>query len=56
MEEERVSVDRMTLTAWYADMGQRIDKGPRQFLFNVEEAACSDRGARREVAVPVPVR
>jgi hypothetical protein len=55
-EAERVAVDPAALAEWYADLGRRIAGMPRQFVFNVDEAGCSDFGDKRETTVLVPCR
>jgi hypothetical protein len=41
-DAERVAVDPAALAEWYADLGRRIAGVPRQFVFNVDEAGCSE--------------
>jgi hypothetical protein len=53
-EAERVAVDPAALAARYAGLGRRIAVVLCQFVFNVDEAGCSDFGHKRETTVLAP--
>jgi hypothetical protein len=53
-EAERAPVDHATLAEWYADLGERIARVPRQFAFNVDETGGSHFGDNPEATVLVP--
>jgi hypothetical protein len=54
MESERVHVDPAAIDAWFDDLERRVHAIPRGFVFNVDEAGCSEQGDKREVTVLVP--
>jgi hypothetical protein len=55
MESERVAVDPEAILAWYGEVAVAIEGVPRRFVFNVDEAGCSENADKREVRVLVPL-
>jgi hypothetical protein len=55
MEAERVEVDPTEIEALHRNLSIQIESVLREFVLNVDETGCSERGGRREMKVIFPI-
>jgi hypothetical protein len=55
MEAERVAVNPDEISAWFERLSSMVHGVLREFLFNMDEAGCSDHSDSRDVRVIVPI-
>jgi hypothetical protein len=55
METQRAVVTPDEIREWFDRLSSVVDGIPRQFVFNMDEAGCSDHSDSREVGVIAPI-
>jgi hypothetical protein len=54
-DSERLAVDASEIDAWYNILSKKLMGVSRRFVFNVDEAGCSEHIDSHEVTIVVPI-